>query len=233
MAFLIRSSEVRPEDKDAIAAELRGIIGDYTEIRFESAGPLIGAEVAQRAAIAVALTSLAVLLYMAFAFRNAPHPFRYGVCAIIAMLHDVLVVLGATAIFGLIFGWQFDSLILTALLTVIGFAINDTIVVFDRVRENVKRMSGLEFEDIVNHSIMETLGRSLNTQLAVAFTLTALTLFGGVTTQQFTLTMLIGLASVTYSSIFNAAQLLVVWEKGEVGNFFRRLFNRPEKATAS
>lgn len=231
-AFLIRSSEVRLQDKPAISEELRAIVGDFTEVRFESAGPLIGAEVTQRAAIAVAVTSLGVLLYMAFAFRNAPHAFRYGVCAILAMLHDVLVVLGATAIFGIVFGWQFDALVLTALLTVIGFAINDTIVVFDRIRENVRRLNGLPFDDIVNHSIMETLGRSLNTQLAVAFTLTALTLFGGVTTQQFTLTMLIGLISVTYSSIFNAAQFLVVWEHGQVGDFFRRLFRRPEKATA-
>jgi preprotein translocase subunit SecF len=224
---------VRPEVKAQIANELRGIIGDFTEVRFESAGPLIGAEVTQRAAIAVALTSLGVLLYMAFAFRNAPHPFRYGICAIIAMLHDVLVVLGATAIFGLFLGWQFDSLVLTALLTVIGFAINDTIVVFDRIRENVHRLHGLDFEGVVNHSIMETLGRSLNTQLAVALTLTALTLFGGITTRQFTLTMLIGLVSVTYSSIFNAAQLLVVWDKGEVGNFFRRLVGRPREAAAT
>lgn len=232
-AVMIRSSEVRLEDKAAIGAKLQEILGDYTEVRFESAGPLIGAEVTQRAAIAVALTSLGVLLYMAFAFRNAPHAFRYGVCAILAMLHDILVVLGATAIFGILFGWQFDALVLTALLTVIGFAINDTIVVFDRIRENVRRLNGLPFDDIVNHSIMETLGRSLNTQLAVAFTLTALTLFGGVTTQQFTLTMLIGLISVTYSSIFNAAQFLVVWEHGEVGDFFRRLFRRPREATAS
>lgn len=233
-AFLIRSSQVRAEDKAAIANELRGVVGNFTEVRFESAGPLIGAEVTQRAAIAVALTSLGVLLYMVFAFRNAPHAFRFGVCAILAMLHDVLMVLGATAIFGIMFGWQFDSLVLTALLTVIGFAINDTIVVFDRIRENLKRQSNMSFSETVNHSIMETLGRSLNTQLAVAFTLTALTLFGGVTTQQFTLTMLIGLISVTYSSIFNAAQFLVVWDNGEVGNFFRRLAGRqPRKATAS
>jgi preprotein translocase subunit SecF len=106
-------------------------------------------------------------------------------------------------------------------------------VVFDRVRENMRRLQGLEFDAIVNHSIMETMARSLNTQLAVAFTLTALVLFGGVTTQQFTLTMLVGLASVTYSSIFNAAQLLVVWEHGEVGGFFRRLFGRQRPATAS
>ncbi len=232
-AFLIRSSQVTPEVKLQIANELRGIIGNYTEVRFESAGPLIGAEVTQRAAIAVALTSLGVLLYMAFAFRNAPHPFRYGICAIIAMLHDILVVLGVTAIFGIVLGWQFDALVLTALLTVIGFAINDTIVVFDRIRENVNRLHNLEFDEIVNHSLMETLGRSLNTQLAVAFTLAALTLFGGITTQQFTLTMLIGLISVTYSSIFNAAQLLVVWEHGNFGDAFRRLFGRRRAALES
>lgn len=230
---LIRSGEVRPEVKALIAADLKALLGDFTEVRFESAGPQIGTEVSQRAAIAVALASLGVLVYMAFAFRNAPHPLRYGVCAIVAMLVDVLVVLGFTALLGITLGWQFDSLVLTAVLTVIGFAINDTIVVFDRIRENVRRHSGRSFDEIVNRSIMETLARSLNTQLAVAFTLVALVLFGGVTTQQFTLTMLVGLISVTYSSIFNAAQLLVVWEHGEVGNFFRRLFGRQREATVS
>lgn len=230
---LIRSSEVRPEVKEQITADLKKLLGNFTEVRFESAGPAIGAEVSQSAVIAVGMASVFILLYLTYAFRKAPHPFRYGVAAIVAMLHDVLVVLGLAAIFGLLFGWQVDALFLTALLTVIGFSVHDTIVVFDRIRENLTRLRGMPFDNVVNHSIMQTLDRSINTQLVVLFTLTALTLFGGVTIRQFVLTMLIGILSGTYSSIFNAAQILVVWEHGEVGNFFRRLTGRQRQATAS
>lgn len=230
---LIRSSEVRPEVKTQIAADLRNLLGNFTEVRFESAGPAIGAEVSRSAAGAVGLAALAILLFLTYAFRKTPHAFRYGVCAIIAMLHDVLVVLGIAAIFGLLFGWQVDALFLTALLTVIGFSVHDTIVVFDRVRENLTRMRGMPFDTVVNHSIMQTLDRSINTQLVVLFTLTALAIFGGVTIQQFVITMLIGILSGTYSSIFNAAQLLVVWEHGEAGSFFRRLLGRSGEAAAA
>lgn len=233
MGVLIRSSEVRPEVKEQIAADLRLIVGNFTEVHFESAGPAIGAEVSRSALIAVGLASVAILAFLTYAFRKAPHPFRYGAAAIIAMLHDVLVVLGLAAIFALFFGWQVDALFLTALLTVIGFSVHDTVVVFDRIRENLVRLGGMPFDDVVNHSIMQTLDRSINTQLVVLFTLTALAVFGGITIRQFVLTMIIGILSGTYSSIFNAAQLLVVWEHGEVGNFFRRLFGRPEKVPAS
>ncbi len=230
---LIRSSEVRPEVKEQIAADLRAVLGNFTEVRFESAGPAIGTEVSNAAGIAVGAAAIAILLFLTYAFRKAPHAFRYGVCAIIAMLHDVLIVLGFAAIFGLLFGWQVDALFLTALLTVIGFSVHDTIVVFDRVRENLTRLRGMAFDQVVNHSIMQTLDRSINTQLVVLFTLAALSIFGGITIRQFVLTMLIGILSGTYSSIFNAAQLLVVWEHGEVGNFFRRLLGRqPKEATA-
>lgn len=230
---LIRSSEVRPEVKTQIAAELRNVLGNFTEVHFESAGPAIGAEVSRSAAGAVGLAALAILLFLTYAFRKTPHAVRYGVCAIIAMLHDVLVVLGLAAIFGLLFGWQVDALFLTALLTVIGFSVHDTIVVFDRVRENLTRLRGLPFDTVVNHSIMQTLDRSINTQLVVLFTLTALAIFGGVTIQQFVITMLIGILSGTYSSIFNAAQLLVVWDHGEVGSFLRRLVGRQTEASAA
>ncbi len=224
---LIRSSEVRPDVKPQIAAELKTLLGNYTEISFDSAGPSIGAEVSQSAAIAVAAAAVAILAFLTYAFRKAQHAFRYGVCAIIAMLHDVLVVLGVAAIFGLLFGWQVDSLFLTALLTVIGFSVHDTIVVFDRIRENLVRMRGQPFDTVVNSSIMQTLDRSLNTQLMVLFTLAALALFGGVTIRQFVITMLIGILSGTYSSIFNASQLLSMWENGDVGKFIRRLQGKP------
>lgn len=230
---LIRSGEIRPEVKEQIAADLRQILGNFTEVHFESAGPAIGAEVSRSALIAIGLASVAILAFLTYAFRKAPHPFRYGAAAIIAMLHDVLVVIGLAAIFALFFGWQVDALFLTALLTVIGFSVHDTVVVFDRIRENLVRLGGMPFDAVVNHSIMQTLDRSINTQLVVLFTLVALAVFGGITIRQFVLTMIIGILSGTYSSIFNASQLLVVWEHGEVGNFFRRLFGRPEKVPAS
>jgi preprotein translocase subunit SecF len=229
---LIRSSEVTPQAKLAIESDLKQLLGNYAEVRFDSAGPAIGAEVSQNALYAVLAASIAILLYLTYAFRRVPQPFRYGVCAIIAMIHDVLVVLGTASIFGLLLGWEVDSLFLTALLTVIGFSVHDTIVVFDRIRENLARMRGTPFETVVNHSIIQTLDRSINTQLTVMFTLTALTLFGGVTIRQFVLTLLIGILSGTYSSIFNASQLLVVWENNEIPNLFRRLFGRQRQATA-
>ena len=168
------------------------------------------------------LAAIFIVLYIWYAFRNLPHAVRYGVCAIIAMLHDVLVVIGLASLFGLLFGWEVDSLFLTALLTVIGFSVHDTIVVFDRIRENLTRLRGQQYDLVVNHSILQTLDRSINTQLTVLFTLFALALFGGVTIRQFVITLLIGILSGTYSSIFNAAPLLVVWEKGEFGKLFRR-----------
>jgi preprotein translocase subunit SecF len=140
-------------------------------------------------------------------------PIRYGACAIIAMVHDIFVVVGLASIFGVFFAWEVDALFLTALLTVIGFSVHDSIVVFDRIRENSRRHAGEPIENIVNHSIIQTLDRSINTQLTVVFTLTALLLFGGITIRHFVLTLLIGIVSGTYSSIFNASPLLVEWER--------------------
>jgi preprotein translocase subunit SecF len=129
------------------------------------------------------------------------------------MVHDIFVVVGLASIFGILYGWEVDALFLTALLTVIGFSVHDSIVVFDRIRENSRRYAGLPIEGIVNHSVIQTLDRSINTQLTVVFTLTALLLFGGVTIRHFVLTLLIGIISGTYSSIFNASPLLVEWER--------------------
>ncbi len=191
--------------------------------RFESVGPTIAAAVTQRAALAVGVAALAVILYITLAFRGVPHAFRYGICAIIAMLHDILVVISLTAIGGQIFGWQVDSLFLTALLTVIGFSTQDKIVVFDRIRENSAFLRKLPFEKLANHSIVQTLQRSINTQLmTVEFMLLALALFGGVTLREFAVILLVGLLSGTYSSIFIAAPLLVIWENKEWRTWFRR-----------
>jgi preprotein translocase subunit SecF len=193
---------------------------DVAVLRFETVGPSVGQEVAVRAAGAVALAALGIMLYITFAFRGVPHAFRYGISAIIAMLHDVLVVLGVEAILGHFLGWEVDALFLTALLTVIGFSVHDTIVVFDRIRENSNVYRRLPYETVVNHSIVQTLVRSINTQLTVMFTLIALVLFGGVTIRHFVIILLVGVLSGTYSSIFNAAPILVVWENREWRNWF-------------
>jgi preprotein translocase subunit SecF len=192
-----------------------------TTLRAENVGPSVGKEVATRAAGAVALAALGIMIYITFAFRGVAHAFRYGVAAIIAMLHDVLVVIGVEAILGFIFGWEVDALFLTALLTVIGFSVHDTIVVFDRIRENSIVHRRLPYETVVNHSIVQTLSRSINTQLTVMFTLFALALFGGFTIRHFVLILLIGVLSGTYSSIFNAAPILVVWENKEWRTWFK------------
>lgn len=181
-------------------------------------GPIIGAETTTNAIYSVALASVAVVLYIAYAFRSIPKPYsswKFGVAAVVALLHDVLVVVGIFSLLGHFFGVQVDALFVTALLTVIGFSVHDTIVVFDRIRENLRKTTG-SFTDIVNQSLLETLGRSLSTSLTVLLTLLALLLFGGETIRNFVLALFIGIFSGTYSSIFNAAPLLVLWEEKSV-----------------
>ena len=190
--------------------------------RFESVGPSIGKEVALRAAGAVGLAALGILLYITYAFRGVKHAFRYGVAAILAMLHDVVLVLGVEAMLGHFLGWEADSLFLTALLTIIGFSVHDSIVVFDRIRENERIYRKKPYETIVNMSIVQTLARSINTQLTVMFTLLSLVIFGGSTIRHFVLILLIGVFSGTYSSIFNASPILVVWENKEWKTWFKR-----------
>lgn len=211
--FLIRAKNIDSATKTAIEADLEERFGDLTELRFESVGPAVGEEVQQRALYAVGLAAIGILLYISWAFRHVPNPVRFGTCAIVAMIHDIFVVVGVAAILGRLRGWEVDALFLTALLTVIGFSVHDTIVVFDRIRENMTRRAGEPIENVVNHSIIQTLDRSINTQLTVIFTLTALILFGGVTIRGFVFTLLIGIISGTYSSIFNASPLLVEWER--------------------
>jgi preprotein translocase subunit SecF len=224
----VRTPEVRessPEKTsvtDALAAAFPGAVLE----RFETVGATVSAESTRQAVLAVAAASVVILIYLTISFRKAPHPVRFGVAAIIAMLHDVLLVLGLASILGVVMNLQVDALFLTAVLTVLSFSVHDTIVVFDRVRENLAhRRSNQSFEDVVNLSIVQTLTRSINTQLTSFLTLLALLLFGGQSIQHFILILLIGLVSGTYSSIFNAAQLLVVWENGwsrDWRNAFRR-----------
>jgi preprotein translocase SecF subunit len=182
-----------------------------------SVSPAVASETTLRAFLAVLAASVFILLYVWFSFRKVAKPWRYGACAIIALLHDVLVVLGVFSILGWTLNIQIDTLFITAVLTVVGFSVHDTIVVFDRIRENMQRRTSETFDQVVNASLVQTMARSLNTSLTVLFTLTALTLFGGVTIRVFTLALLVGIFSGTYSSIFNASMLLVIWEKGELG----------------
>jgi preprotein translocase subunit SecF len=220
---IIRSKALDAATANQVVAEMEKRFDQKVTIqRFDSVGPAIGQEVTVRAAGAVALAAIGILLYITFAFRGVPHAFRFGVSAILAMLHDVAVVVGVEAILGHFLGWEVDALFLTALLTVIGFSVHDTIVVFDRIRENSMIFKRLPFETVVNHSIIQTLDRSINTQLVVMFTLFALALFGGVTIRHFIIILLVGVFSGTYSSIFNAAPILVVWENREWNHWFRR-----------
>lgn len=195
--------------------------------QFSTVGPSVGQEVATRAAGAVGLAALGILLYIWYAFRGVPYAYRYGVSAILAMLHDVALVVGLEAIFGRFLGWEVDALFLTALLTVIGFSVHDSIVVFDRIRENTQLYRRLPYETVVNHSIVQTLDRSINTQLMVMFTLLALAMFGGETIRHFVIILLVGVFSGTYSSIFNAAPILVVWENREWESWFGRREEAP------
>ncbi len=210
---------------NSIVESLNGQFGPAFVQDQQSVGPSIAAQTTLYAFLAVLAASIAILLYIGIAFRKVgslQRSFRFGASAIIALLHDVLVVLGLWAIFGHFFNFKVDSLFLTAVLTVIGFSVHDTIVVFDRIRENLSRRTSETFQTVVDTSLIQTMSRSLNTSLTVLFTLAALTLFGGASIQQFTLALLIGIASGTYSSIFNASMILVVWETGEYKQWFGR-----------
>ncbi|MBC8335801.1 MAG: protein translocase subunit SecF [Anaerolineae bacterium] len=221
--IIIRSEFLNNEKRDAVLTALSEAFGETTVQRFDSVGPSIGEQVTSRAAMAVGVSSLLVVIFIAWSFRGVKGAYRYGISAILAMLHDVALIFSVTAFGSIFLGWEIDSLFLTALLTVIGFSMQDSIVVFDRIRENSSSLRRLDYETLVNHSIVQTLQRSINTQLmTVEFLLLALAFFGGVTLREFVVILLVGLMSGTYSSIFIAAPILVVWENKEWRNWFGR-----------
>jgi preprotein translocase subunit SecF len=226
--IITRSSFLEDATRGEILTTIEDQVSETVNIvRIDSVGATIGREVAIRAALAVAVAAIIVIIYITFAFRGMPNAFRNGICAIIAEIHDVLIVISFVTIGGILWGWQVDALFLTALLTVIGFSVQDTIVVFDRIRENSSIYKRLPFETLVNHSIIQTLQRSINTQLmTVEFMLLALVLFGGITLREFAAILLVGLFSGTYSSIFIAAPVLVLWENREWQNWFGRGKNK-------
>ncbi|MBM2825377.1 MAG: Protein-export rane protein SecF [Dehalococcoidales bacterium] len=210
---------------DAKAAVLTGLtakLGEYTSGRFQSVAPKAAANTTTNATIAVIISAIGMLLYISWAFHRMPNPFRWGVCAIAALVHDVLVVLGTFAIFSALFGWQVDLMFIAAVLTVIGYSVNDTIVVFDRIRENLSRNPGMDFEMVVNNSLVQTMSRTLITGVGTLFTLIALVIIVGAPVQNLIMVLLVGIITGTYSAIGTAASLLVVWRKGEWGRFIGR-----------
>ncbi|OGO21438.1 MAG: protein-export membrane protein SecF [Chloroflexi bacterium RBG_16_50_9] len=211
--FLIRTQELTGEEKTYIETSLADRFGKLSETQFYSVSPMVASETARNAAIAVAVAMIGILLYVTFAFRHMPNPFRYGTCAIIALLHDALVALGVFSILGAILDWQINLMFIIGVLAVIGYSINNTIVIFDRIRENTRLGVSPDFEVVVNNSLVETLGRSLNTSITTLITLLALLLFVGATIQNFVVVLLIGIVAGTFDSICVAPSLLVVWNK--------------------
>lgn len=221
--FLIRTHELTGEDKTNLEDALASKFGHLSETEFNSVSPMIAAETTRNAAIAVAVAAVGILLYITWAFRRMPKPFYYGTCAIIALLHDALVALGVFSILGGILGWEINLMFITGVLAVIGYSVNNTVVVFDRIRENLSKDVKADFATVVNNSLVETLSRSLNTSLTTLFVVLALLFFVGASIQNFAVVLLVGIIAGTFSSLCIAPQLLVVWEKREWGKFIQWL----------
>ena len=217
----VRASFMEADKVNRIKAALGESIAplDSNRSTFDNVNPSIGGEVTRAALYAVIATALVILMFIWFAFRRVPHSVRYAACAIVAVVHNILVTSGLMSLAGVLLGWEADVLFLTAMLTVIGFSVQDTIVVYDRIRENIPKRRGEPFETVVNRSLLEVLQRSLTTQLNAIFVMVCILLFGGATIKQFIAVMLVGLMSGTYASLFNAVPLVVSWELGE----FRKL----------
>jgi preprotein translocase subunit SecF len=223
--FLIHTTKLTTDEKKQLREDLTTRFGSFEEIGFETVDPVIARQTAETAAIAVAIAAVGILLYVTWAFRRMPNPFRYGTCAIIALVHDVLVVLGTFSILGGLLGWEINLMFITGVLAVIGYSVNNTVVVFDRVRENLRQGVSANFAIVVNNSLVETLSRSLNTSLTTLLVVLALLLFVGATILNFAVVLLIGIIAGTFSSLFIAPLLLVVWEERE-----RRRSLHPAKA---
>jgi preprotein translocase subunit SecF len=216
--FIIHLSEITSGEARALAEKLGAELNSQATITdYYLASPTVGAETARDAGIAVIIAAVAMLFYIVWAFRRMPKPFRWGTCAIIALIHDVFIIVGIFSLLGWLAGVEIDALFITGLLAVVGYSINNTVVIFDRIRENVSKHISPDFAVTVNSSIVETLGRSLNTSLTTLFVILALFLFGGATIHYFVLVLLLGIVIGTYSSICISGQLLVVWEKREWG----------------
>lgn len=215
--FIIKTENITSDQHAKLTANIAKV-GENKEISYESVGPTVSGDISRKAIIAVILAAVAIIVYVALSFRKIPKPassWRFGICAVIALVHDLTFVIGVFAILGHFFSYEIDSLFVTALLTIMGFSVHDTIVVFDRIRENLRKHPSDAFEKNVNTSIIQTLNRSLNTSFTVIIVLASLYFLGGETLKQFILALLIGVMIGTYSSIFNASPLLVTWQGWE------------------
>lgn len=213
--LIIRTENLEKEKHDEAFAEIKTQLGEFEEKRYDSIGPVVGEELKKKALYQLVIVSLGIILYIAYAFRKVSRPFtpwQFGIAAVVALLHDLLVVLGIFSLLGHFYNIEIDSLFVTAMLTVLGFSVHDTIIVFDRIRENLRVHAGQSLSFIVNHSISQTIVRSLNTSLTVLFVLLAMLLFGGETIRYFVLALFIGIAAGTYSSIFVASPLLLIMQ---------------------
>jgi preprotein translocase subunit SecF len=213
--FFVRLPEISAEETTKLKADLEtGLDTTITISSLYSVSPTVAAGTVRNTIIAVVVASVGILLYISWAFRKMPNPFRWGTCAVIALVHDLVVVIAIFSILGWVAGVEVDALFVTGVLAVVGVSVNNIVVVFDRIRENLKRGVSRDFAVIANYGIVESLGRSLNTGLATLFVIVALYLLGGTTTHTLVLALLIGIATGIYSSLCIAGQLLVVWEKG-------------------
>lgn len=216
--LVLRLGTLQQEEYANIISILENQYGEIDELRFESVGPIIGQELKRKSLIAVILLAALIVVYVAWAFRKVSEPiasWKYGLLTIIAALHDMIVPVGVFAVLGHVAGYQIDTAFIAALLTILGYSINDTIVVFDRTRENLvaNRHSDASFDELVNKSVVQSFARSINTSLTTTLVLLAIFLFGGVTTRSFVLALIVGVLSGAYSSIFLASPLLVLWNR--------------------
>ncbi len=214
--FLIRLPELSNQAKNELEDGLTEALGGMEVREFDIVSPMVASETTRNAGIAIAVAAVGILVYITWAFRRMPDPFHYGTCAVIALIHDALVALGIFSILGGIFDWEINLMFVTGILAVIGYSVNNTVVVFDRIRENLSKDSKSSFETVVNNSMVETMSRSLNTSITTLFVVLALLLFVGATIQNFAVVLLIGIIAGTYSSLCIAPQLLVIWKNGEL-----------------
>jgi preprotein translocase subunit SecF len=219
--FIVRVTELSAEKKTELKETLAAEFGDFEEKGFENVDPVIARQTSRTAGIAVAVAAVGILLYVTWAFRRMPSPFRYGACAIIALIHDALLCLGFFSIHGAVMDWEINLMFITGILAVIGYSVNNTVVVFDRIRENLTKGVSRDFKVVVNTSLVETLSRSLNTSVTTLIVVVALLLFIGSTIQNFAVVLLLGIIVGTYSSLCLAPQLLIVWENKEWRRIFR------------
>jgi len=210
--FILRFKEISQEDRTKLIEALKEKVDqDIVETKFEYIGPTLGKELQKNTTTAIIISVIAIIIYIAFAFKQVSYPiksWKYGTIGIIALIHDILITIGVFSLLGKFLNVEVDSLFITALLTILGYSINDTIVIYDRIRENLRRTNG-NFEDIVNNSLNETMARSINTTITTLLSLIAVFLFGGDSIKMFALALIVGITLGSYSSIFVASPLLV------------------------